>query len=319
MSAAPGLVTVFFGNSDSVFSNRHFAALIESPAAIAAVVDVPPAGRTTTNTAAPPAGGSFVIAARDRGIPVFEPASPNDPATVEALTALGPELFIAVGYTRLLKERLLALPQIVAANFHASLLPAYRGKHPLFWALRQGKRWAGLTVHVMAAGFDTGDILYQVRERVRRHDSVASLYDRIMDRSVPLVPRLVADAAAGVLPRRPQGELGASYYSSVTPEDFRLDFRQPAALLERWVYASPAQCYVDQGGTRVYVLDAEPASGVEASAPGVLTAIGRTTCTVTAGQKALRLRRVRTTSGGEQTAGAWCRAAGLRPGQSLVD
>ncbi len=76
------------------------------------------------------------------------------------MAALCPDMFVAVGYTDLLRAPLLAVPRILAANFHASLLPAYRGRHPVFWALRHGERWAGLTVHVMDEGFDTGDVLY---------------------------------------------------------------------------------------------------------------------------------------------------------------
>ena len=68
------------------------------------------------------------------------------------------------------------LPKLVAANFHASLLPAYRGKHPLFWALRHGELWTGLTVHVMAPGFDTGEILYQIR--VRTSPSISDAWSK---------------------------------------------------------------------------------------------------------------------------------------------
>ena len=321
MSARPELRVVFFGNSESVFSNRHFAALANSPCLVAAVVDVPPSGRTTTNTQTK-AGGfvqpSFVDEGRDLGIPVFEPANPNQPEFVALLRRFEPDLLVAAGYTRLFKDDILAVPKLVAANFHASLLPAYRGKHPLFWALRHGEHWAGLTVHVMAAGFDTGDILYQVRVRTRRKDSVGTLYDRIMDRSVPLIPRLVTDASAGKLHRQPQGETGASYFSSVSPDDFRLDWSQPAALLSRWVYASPAQCHFDFAGQRIHLLDADPSREPAPFPPGALASIGRTCCTVATGQGLLRLQRVRAQDRRAQTAAAWCREARLRPGVILA-
>lgn len=318
MSERPEVRVVFFGNSESVFSNRHFAALANAPCLVAAVVDVPPAGRTSTNTQTQAGAPNFVDDGRDRGIPVYEPGNPNQPDFVASLRRFEPDLLIAVGYTRLLKDEILAVPKLVAANFHASLLPAYRGKHPLFWALRHGEYQSGLTVHVMAAGFDTGDILYQVKVRTRRKDSVGALYDRIMDRSVPLIPRLVGDAAAGKLHRRPQGEVGASYFSSVTPDDFRLDWSQPAALLSRWVYASPAQCYFDFAGQRIHLLDAEPSPDAAPFPPGALASIGRTCCAVATGQGVLRLQRVRAQDRGAQTAAAWCRETRLRPGVILA-
>jgi methionyl-tRNA formyltransferase len=204
-------------------------------------------------------------------------------------------------------------------------LPAYRGKHPLFWALRNGERWAGLTVHVMDSGLDTGDILYQVRVRTRRDDSVAALYDRIMERSVQLVGRLIADAEGGKLRRTPQGEAGASYYSSVSVKDFRLDWSRPAEQLRRWVCASPGQCFFELGGQRVYVVAADGSTALTAglapaaaATPGTLVKIGRTSCTVATGKGALRLRRVRVEGGTEQTAARWCRELGLKMGSSLI-
>ena len=207
------LRVAFFGNSEGVFSNRHFAALAASPCDIVAVVDVPPARRTSTNTAT--AATDFIESARDRGVPVAEPTNPNTLDFIVAMRRLEPDVFLAVGYTNRLKAELLGVPRLLAANFHASLLPAYRGKHPLYWALQNGEKWVGLTVHVMDQGLDTGDILYQVREAVLPGDTVADLYERIMIQSVPLVGRLLADVEAGKLTRTPQGNVGASYYGAI--------------------------------------------------------------------------------------------------------
>jgi methionyl-tRNA formyltransferase len=204
---------VFFGNSEAAFSNRHFAALLTSPCDIVAVVDVPPTRRTSTNSAV--AATNFIETARARGIPVYEPGSPNTPDFIAAMRRTEPDIFLAVGYTNLLKAQLLGVPRLLAANFHASLLPAYRGKHPLYWALQNGERWVGLTVHVMDQGLDTGDIVYQVREAVLPGDTVADLYERIMVQSVPLIGRLLAEAETGTLTHRPQGTEGASYYGAI--------------------------------------------------------------------------------------------------------
>jgi methionyl-tRNA formyltransferase len=305
---------VFFGNSEGVFSNRHFAALRNVKCELAAVVDVPPARRTTTNSRTA-SGQGFTAIARVHGIPALEPARPNSPEFVATMRALRPDLFLAVGYLNRLGGDLLAVPSLLAANFHASLLPAYRGLHPVFWALRAGERWAGLTVHVVDAGLDTGDILYQVRVRTRRNDSVESLYDRIMDRSVELVVQLIDDAGAGRLRRRPQGAEGVSYFSSVREEDFQLDWRRDAEELRRWICTTPGCCFCDVAGERINFAEAELVEGASA-APGTLVRIGRTRCTVAAGRGALSLGRIRT-SAGDMTAAAWCRKLGLRAGERL--
>jgi methionyl-tRNA formyltransferase len=185
-----------------------------------------------------------------------------------------PDLFVAVGYVRLLKEKVLSVPRMMAVNFHASLLPAYRGKHPVFWALRHGEKSAGLTVHVMDPHLDTGDILYQVRVRTRRRDTVTTLYDRIMAKSVGLVGRLVVDARDGRLHSRSQAGDGASYFSSTSEDDFRLDWSMDAETLRRWICTTPGKCFEGDGDDRTYFQDAELVHGLSRGKPGTL--LGRT-------------------------------------------
>ena len=273
MSAS--LRVVFFGNSQSVFSNRFFTPLLEAPCELVGVVDVPPAKRQSTNPWTATGFPSFVDAARARGTPAFEPSNPNTPDFEETLATLAPDLFLAAGYMFLLKPALLSIPRIVAVNFHASLLPAYRGKHPVFWALRNGERQTGLTAHVMDPHFDTGDILYQVRVRTRKRDTVSTLYDRIIEKSVSLVPRLIADVAQGTLRRIPQPEAGASYFSSVSDEDFHLDWTRSAESLRRWIQTSPGECWRMVGGRRVYFMDAEVIRYPGAAIPGQLIQLGK--------------------------------------------
>ncbi len=312
-----GLRVVFFGNSQSIFSNRHFQALTETPAQIVGVVDTPPAKRATTS---PPSAQypPFVEVARRHSIPVFEPPSPNGPDFVAAVGGLSPDLFIAVGYASVLKESILAVPRILSANFHASLLPAYRGMHPVFWALRAGERWAGLTVHVMDPGIDTGDIIYQVRVRTRRDDTVQTLYDRIMGRSLPLLERLVADAGKGAIPRRPQPPGGRSYYSKATDDQFRIDWSWDAERIRRWITSTPGQCFCEVGSQRVYLEGAERAPAPVGAVPGHLVGIGRMWCTVAAGHGAVRVRWARPEEGKPRSMAQFCRELGLKPGDPLT-
>ena len=305
------LRVVFFGNSQSTFSNRHFEALIASGCVIAAVVDAPPAKRDSTN----PGVGSrpFTEVARQHEIAVFEPANPNGSQFVEEMQKLSPDMFIAVGYPNLLKSMLLAVPKIISANFHASLLPAYRGKHPVFWALRNGERSAGLTVHAMDQKLDTGDILYQVRVRTRKCDSVASLYKRIIDRSVGLVGRLVEDTDNGRLKPKTQCQKGRSYYSSVSEEHFKLDWSADAEQLRRWICASPGKCFSDIGGRRVFFLDGHVESNLAGQAPGTVIRLGRRCCVIATGEQALRLCNVKS----QKSMAQFCRDIGIHDGNCI--
>lgn len=311
------LKVVFWGNSQSVFSSRHFGALLDVPCELVAVIDVPPAGRDSTNPL--PAGlPNFAQVASQREIPVFSPNSPNEPDFVEQMRGLAPDLFLAIGYSLILKPPILAIPKLLAANFHASLLPQYRGKHPVFWTLRGGERWAGLTVHVMDPGIDTGDIIYQVKVRTRRDDTMASLYERIMDLSLGLIGRLVADAEKGTILRRSQAAGEGSYFSSTSEEDFRLDWTWPTEQLRRYIATTPGQCFATVAGQYLYLSQAEKARDEGAGAPGTLLKIGRTRCLVATGDGALWIGRARREAGQEQPMAALCRQLGLKAGDRLA-
>ena len=307
---------VYLGNSQSVFSNRHFRALIDTTCELVAVVDVPPSRRTSTNPAVG-AFPSFIQVARQRGVQALEPSSPNLPEFVEAMRRLSPDLLFAVGYSQLLRKQVLSIPRLLSVNFHASLLPAYRGKHPVFWALRNGERWAGLTVHVMDAGLDTGDILYQVRVRTREQDSVATLYDRIMDRSVKLVGLLVKAAEESTLRPRPQPEGGASYYSSVDEDDFRLDWTRDAEVLRRWIQLTPGRCFCDMKGSRVFFMDAQVVGRPGGECPGTLIRLDESFCDVATGKDALRVRCVQLNSEEIGSLRRLCQELSLEAGDSV--
>jgi methionyl-tRNA formyltransferase len=311
------LKVIFWGNSQSVFSSRHFGALLDVPCDLAAVVDVPPTGQDSTNPL--PAGlPIFAQEASWRGVPVLSPASPYQPEFVEQMRALSPDLFLAAGYGLILKPPILAVSNLLAANFHASLLPHYRGKHPVFWTLRGGERWAGLTVHVMDPGIDTGDIIYQVKVRTRRDDTVTTLYERIMDRSLGLIGRLVADAERGTIPRRPQAAGEGFYFSSTSEEDFRLDWAWPMERIRRYIAMTPGQCYITAAGQRLYLSQAEKARDKGAGSPGALQRLGRVRCLVATGDGALWIGRARLDGGQEQPMAPLCRRLGLKVGDRLA-
>lgn len=316
-----GIRVVFWGNSQSVFSSRHFAALEALSCDLAAVVDVPAAKRVSTNPL-PEGLPNFVDVARQKKIPVFAPDNPNGPDFVNELQRLTPDLFIAVGYAMILKPAVLAVPSQLAANFHASLLPHFRGKHPVFWTLRNGERWAGLTVHCMDPGIDTGDIIYQVKVRTRRDDTVASLYGRIMDRSAGLVGRLAADVEASTVPRLAQPFAEGSYFSSINDEDFQIDWRWNAERIRRFITITPGKCYSMAGGQRLAFFRAETARDGRTGIPGALLAIGRTRCLIAvgdgaAGDGAVWIGRARREGGEEQSMAAACSQLGLPVGAVL--
>lgn len=310
------LRVVFFGNSNSQFSNRHFQALLEADCNLVGLVDVPFIKRDSTNPV-PEGLPGFPQAAAHHGVPSFESANPNQPEFIARMRTLEPDLFLSIGYPKIFHSELLRVPRRLSVNFHASLLPAYRGKHPVFWCLRNCERWSGLTVHVMDPGIDTGDLLFQVRIRTRRDDTVSSLYDRIMERSQNLVSRLLSDLENGTLTRMSQPQIGASYYSSTTEKDFHLDWSLPAETLRRWIIITPGQCFAFVHGERLFFFHARATLQKPRSVPGEIIQIHPHTVEVATGDGLLHLNALRLSDGRQMSLAAFCRQVGLASGDLL--
>ncbi len=307
---------VFLGNSGSAFSAQHFNALLEVPCELVAVVDVPAAKQNTTN---PLVAGlaNFAAEADKKGIPFYQPSDPNTPTFTSELIKLKPDLYLAVGYPIILKKEILSVPDLLAVNFHASLLPDYRGKHPVFWALRNGEKWSGLTVHVMDRGIDSGDIIYQIKIRTRQDDTVAALYRRIMDKSRNLVGKLIADADQGCIPRQPQPKNTGSYYSSTTEQDFQIDWSWSADKIKRFISITPGKCFAVVGGQKVYFFNAHKEAGFTTSSPGTIQSIRRTRAAVSVGSGFISSSLIKIGNGQPESFAAFCRAHGFVPGDVL--
>jgi len=307
---------IFWGNSQSVFSSRHFMSLQRVSCDLAAVVDVPAAKQDSTNPL-PDGLPNFLDVVKQEKIPSFAPENPNAPEFVKEVRGLTPDLFIAVGYALILRPAILAVPEILAVNFHASLLPLYRGKHPVFWTLRGGECWAGLTVHVMDQGIDTGDIIYQVRVPTHKDDTVALLYNRIMDQSEALVGRLIADAEEGMVPRQPQPPAEGSYFSSTKEEDFRIVWSWNAEKIRRHIQMTPGKCFGTVHGRRLAFSEVEVEQDRRTEIPGTILNIDRFRCLIAVGDGAVWIGRADIDGGIEQSLASSCRQLGLEAGTLL--
>jgi folate-dependent phosphoribosylglycinamide formyltransferase PurN len=131
------------------------------------------------------------------GIDVRPVPSVNSPECHALLRDLKPKA-VAVYGTRLLKQETLSSIDAPFINYHAGLNPKYRGQSGAYWALRQGDlAHAGLTIHLVDKGVDTGDVLYQTRSSFTRRDNFQTYHFAQMAQAAPLMLQAVEDAIAG--------------------------------------------------------------------------------------------------------------------------
>jgi methionyl-tRNA formyltransferase len=99
------------------------------------------------------------LAAQEHGVPVFTPPSVNTPEWIERIKELKPDLIISVYYRNIISSKILALAPLGSFNLHGSLLPKYRGRAPINWAIVHGATETGLTLHRMVQRADAGAIV----------------------------------------------------------------------------------------------------------------------------------------------------------------
>lgn len=212
---------------------------------------------------------------------------------VPALASLAPELLLVATFPRKLTSALLQVPSRGAFNVHASLLPAYRGAQPEFWALRNGERETGVTIHCMDDRFDGGAIVAQRALAITSAETFGTLLPRLGDLAAALARELVAAAQRGdALLGTPQADARASRAPRVTAEHLAIDWREPAAAIARLLRAAHP-CFdatTSIAGERIVIRSAGPAEDAPVLAPGVIHCDAATASVwVGTGDVALRL------------------------------
>lgn len=142
----------------------------------------------------------------------FEFQDINAPENVARLRALAPDVILVAALTQILKPVVISVPPLGCINVHPALLPRYRGVAPSYWMLKNRERFAGVTIHYIDEGIDTGDIITQETFEIEDHDDERSLVARSAAMAARLMVETVRRLAAGEsLPRRPQDHSQATY------------------------------------------------------------------------------------------------------------
>jgi methionyl-tRNA formyltransferase len=163
----------------------------------------------------------------ERDIAVYAVGKLNDLATAAALAGLRPDVASAACFPKRIPAALLRLPPLGWLNIHPSLLPAYRGPAPLFWAFRNGETTIGVTIHFMDEEFDTGDIAAQAP--LALPDGVGGALADSMCAALggQLLVEVLRRLRQGNLERHPQ-PAGGSYQSWPAPQDWTVSTNWPA-------------------------------------------------------------------------------------------
>jgi len=173
--------------------------------------------------------------ARARKLPVISPADANAPAVVAQIDAIRHDFLFSFYYRNMLGAELLQLPRRGAYNMHGSLLPKYRGRVPVNWAVIMGERETGATLHQMVAKPDAGGIVDQQAVAIGPDETAAEVFAKVTDAAGQVLARALPALVAGTARITPQDlDLGA-YFGGRKPEDGRIDWSRSTGEIHNLV------------------------------------------------------------------------------------
>lgn len=146
------------------------------------------------------------------------------------------DFLLSINYLYLIETNLIERPSKMAINIHGGLLPKYRGRAPHIWALINGETECGVTVHKMALGCDTGDIILQESIEINSDTTGGELLKIFEEK----YPRMILESVELILRNaslKKQDESQASYYGKRTPEDGEVDWTWENFRIKNWIRA----------------------------------------------------------------------------------
>jgi methionyl-tRNA formyltransferase len=234
-------------------------------------------------------------AARAKGVPIFTPEKITTPEWIERITALKPDLILSVYYRNMISTKILALAHLGAFNLHGSLLPKYRGRAPINWALLHGEPRLGVTLHRMVKSADAGAIVDQEAVDVGPRDTAEEAFRKVLPLGPRVIGRQIEALLAGKAREKPQDEAEATTFGGRTPEDGRIVWSQTSRQIFNLVRAVTDPypgAFSDVGAARLLVWWAEikpRPEGAEEAAPGEILALDP--LTIATGDGALAIVR----------------------------
>jgi len=180
---------------------------------------------------------SVAETAVDHGLQVYAPENINHPIWVEKIRELKPDIIFSFYYRNMVGKKILDIPQYGCLNLHGSLLPRYRGRCPVNWAIINGERETGVTLHYMVEEPDAGDIVEQMSVAIDDTDTALDLHAKLNHASGELLNSSLPALLTDTLQRKPQNHAESSYFGGRTPADGQVDWQQSGTCVRDLVRA----------------------------------------------------------------------------------
>lgn len=241
---------------------------------------------------------------------MYEPLSLREFAAQQASVEY--DLFVLASYGKILPQALLDIPTLGSLNVHPSLLPKYRGATPIQSVLLEGERETGVTIMLMDAGMDTGDIVLQERTPIADDERYGELHDRLAMFGAQALLHALDIARSGDIPHHAQ--TGAPTVTKpVRKDDLAIDWQWPARRIVNTVraYAPAPAARATIAGVSVKILCARAGTAsIAPAAAGEVAGVCGEAVSVRCGDGTVDVLQVVAPSRGPQTGAAFAQSAG---------
>jgi len=234
-------VKVIFAGTPE-FAATALAALVQTEHEIVAVYTQPDrkAGRGQKLTPSP-----VKQLALEHHLAVYQPlhfkaSTEEGLAAQQQLAELGADVMVVAAYGLILPQAVLDTPKYGCLNIHGSLLPRWRGAAPIQRAIAEGDTQTGVTIMQMAAGLDTGDMLYKTFYDIQDTDTSASLYEKLATQGAEAICKVLESEQSlqsYLHTRQVQDESQTVYAHKLTKPEAQIDWSLDAVQIDRNIRA----------------------------------------------------------------------------------
>ena len=214
--------------------------------------------------------------ASEKGIPLYAPANINHPLWVAKIKKMNPDFIFSFYYRDMVGKDILGIPAKGCINLHGSLLPKYRGRCPLNWAVINGEKETGVTLHYMTEKPDNGDILAQEKFAIGANDTAKDVHMNATRAAAKLLKAALPKLRKGTLKAVKQDEKKATYFGGRKPEDGAIDWGKTASEVRNLVrgVTRPYPGAFSFLGEKKYIFwDVSEARGAAKAFPGTVLSV----------------------------------------------
>ncbi len=181
--------------------------------------------------------GSVAKLCQERHLNYVQPDAKSLAALLPELQRIAPDYLFSFYYRYMIPGPMLACAKIAALNMHGSLLPKYRGRAPVNWAILHGETQTGATLHIMESKPDAGDIVGQAAVDIGPDETATEVFAKVSKAAVAVLKGALPSLLTGQVPREPNELSKGSYFGGRKPEDGRISWTQSATAVHNLVRA----------------------------------------------------------------------------------